>query len=120
MKYLLLCVMFVGCATVGKAPYQKRDETKASGFQIGYYENEIRKNVYEVGFLGTGHDSNTDVRKYFLRRSKEVAKMNNFKGFCVIKEFERDEGWGNVKWNGHAGDVRLTNDLSKEDCYSVQ
>ena len=111
MKYLILCLLASSCSAIN---YVKRNGDDS--WATGYYDKKIAKNKYIVGFQGNGHNSPEQTQIFFLKRSSQIAKLNGFKGFCILSESHANTGYGAAPWYGYKGTIELSNN---DKCHKI-
>ena len=76
-KYI--CLLFVVFMTSCATPYQ------SEGFEGGFSETQLDVNVFNVSFRGNSYTPPEQAADYTLLRSAELALMNGYNYFIVIK-----------------------------------
>lgn len=74
-----LASLIAGCAT----PYQKSTAFTMTG---GYYEKDLGKDVWRIGFGGNGYINDETTQFFWLYRCCEVTIENGFDGFKVLSD----------------------------------
>ena len=116
MKQLIIITFLATLFGCAGAPY----EQYSSWGSKGYKDAPLGGDKHEVSFYGDGRDDAMKVKSMFLRRSAELAKNSNKKGFCIIEQTPGHRMNGGSNWPYHQGVIRLSDKVEADSCYEAE